>query len=229
MNGTTRVLEAGVVAKYVLGDPLAPWHGGSASLTTEFIKKNPGRGEEVTSPPTRKGVELVRTKPDEARQYLKGYTAIEGPLTAEVPLAAYMLYNEFKPSDVAYFQKFFDLFTDKGIFEKQRGRRADCSTRGEPWPTPRCAGTPRRWRPAGRRVAAARRRKTFALGHGCCPSSGRSLLFIVWDLVVRAGLHQADPAAHARRHARRRWSPAWPAGRCSPTSWSPSSARSRPS
>ena len=41
MNGTTRVVEAGVVAKYILGDPMAPWHGGAASLTTEFIKKNP--------------------------------------------------------------------------------------------------------------------------------------------------------------------------------------------
>ena len=47
MNGTTRVLEAGVVAKYILGDPMAPWHGGSASLTTEFIKKYPERDEEV--------------------------------------------------------------------------------------------------------------------------------------------------------------------------------------
>jgi NitT/TauT family transport system substrate-binding protein len=61
----------------------------------------------------------VRTKPDEARQFMKGYTAIEGPLTAEVPLASYMLYHEFKASDVAYFQKFYDLFSDKGIFEKR--------------------------------------------------------------------------------------------------------------
>jgi|GEM_PF-127759 len=66
-----------------------------------------------------KGIELVRTKPDEARQSMKGYTAIEGPLTSEVPLASYMLYNEFKPSDVAYFQKFFDLFYNKGIFSSR--------------------------------------------------------------------------------------------------------------
>jgi len=118
MNGTTRVVEAGVVAKYILGDPLAPWHGGSASLTTEFIKKNPDATKKYIAAYAR-GVELVRTKPDEARQYLKGYTAIEGPLTGEVPLAAYMLYSEFKPSDVAYFQKFFDLFTEKGIFDKK--------------------------------------------------------------------------------------------------------------
>jgi NitT/TauT family transport system substrate-binding protein len=118
MNGTTRVLEAGVVAKYILGDPLAPWHGGSASLTSEFIKKNPEVSKKFIAAYAR-GVELVRTKPADARQYLKGYTAIEGPLTSEVPLASYMLYNEFKPADIAYFQKFYDLFTEKGIFDKK--------------------------------------------------------------------------------------------------------------
>ena len=118
MNGTTRVLEAGVVAKYILGDPLAPWHGGSASLTTEFIKKYPDATKKYMAAYFR-GVELVRTKPSEARQYMKGYTAIEGPLTGEVPLASYMAYNEFKASDIAYFQKFFDLFTEKGIFDKK--------------------------------------------------------------------------------------------------------------
>jgi NitT/TauT family transport system substrate-binding protein len=118
MNGTTRVIEAGVVAKYILGDPMAPWHGGAASLTSEFIKKNPDAVKKFIAAYAR-GVELVRTRPDEARQHMKGYTAIEGALTAEVPLASYMLYNEFKPSDIAYFQKFYDLFTEKGIFEKK--------------------------------------------------------------------------------------------------------------
>ncbi len=118
LNGTTRVLEAGVVAHYVLGDPLAPWHGGSASLTTEFIKKYPAEAKKFIAAYAR-GIELVRTKPDEARQFMKGYTAIEGPLTAEVPLASYLLWNEFKASDVAYFQKFYDLFSEKGIFDKR--------------------------------------------------------------------------------------------------------------
>ena len=118
MNGTTRVIEAGVVAKYILGDPMAPWHGGAASLTTEFIKKNPEVAKKFIAAYAR-GIELVRSKPDEARQFMKGYTAIEGALTGEVPLASYMLFNEFKSSDLAYFQKFYDLFTEKGIFEKK--------------------------------------------------------------------------------------------------------------
>lgn len=118
MNGSTRVIEAGVVAKYILGDPMAPWHGGAASLTSDFIKKNPDVAKKFIAAYAR-GIELVRTNPNEARTFMKGYTAIEGPLTSEVPLASYMLYNEFKASDVAYFQKFYDLFTEKGIFDKK--------------------------------------------------------------------------------------------------------------
>jgi NitT/TauT family transport system substrate-binding protein len=118
LNGTARVLEAGVVAHYILGDPQAPWHGGSASLTTEFLKKYPEVAKKYIAAYAR-GIDLVRKNPAEARQFLKGYTAIEGALTGEVPLASYMLHSEFKPSDVAYFQKFYDLFTEKGIFEKK--------------------------------------------------------------------------------------------------------------
>ena len=104
-----------MIANYILGDPMAPWFGGSASLTSDFIKKNPAEAKKFVAAYA-KGVALVRSKPAEARQYLKGYTAIEGPLTGEVPLAAYTLYNEFTPSDIAHFQKFFDLFSEKGIF-----------------------------------------------------------------------------------------------------------------
>ena len=118
MNGATRVLESGVIAKYVLGDALAPWHGGSASLSSAFIKKYPAETKKYIAA-YGKGVEFVRTKPAEARQYLKGYTAIEGALTNEVPLAAYMLASEFTKSDIAYFQKFFDLFHEKGIFSSR--------------------------------------------------------------------------------------------------------------
>ncbi len=115
MNGTTRVLEAGVIARYVLGDPMAPWFGGSASLASAFIQKHPAEAKKFVAAYGR-GVAYVRGKAAEARQYMKGYTAIEGALTAEVPLAAYTMYNEFTPADIAHFQKFFDLFAEKGIF-----------------------------------------------------------------------------------------------------------------
>lgn len=118
LNGRTRTLEVGVVAKYILGDPMAPWHGGSASLTSAFIAKHPDVAKKYIAA-YKRGIDLVRNSPNEARPFLKGYTAIDGPLTAEVPMSDYMLYNEFKPADVAHFQKFFDLFSERGIFEKR--------------------------------------------------------------------------------------------------------------
>jgi NitT/TauT family transport system substrate-binding protein len=36
-----------------------------------------------------------------------------------VPLSGFTLYNEFTPSDIGYFQKFFDVFTDRKIFNKR--------------------------------------------------------------------------------------------------------------
>jgi NitT/TauT family transport system substrate-binding protein len=115
MNGSTRVLESGVISRYVLGDPLAPWFGGSATLSASFIQKHPAEAKKFVAAYA-KGVEYVRSKPVEARQYLKDYTPIDVALAAEVPLAAYTMYNEFTPADLAHFQKFYDLFSDKGIF-----------------------------------------------------------------------------------------------------------------
>ncbi|MCG5258725.1 ABC transporter substrate-binding protein [Cupriavidus gilardii] len=118
LNGATRTLEVGVIAKYLLGDPMAPWFGGSASLSSEFIAKHPDVARKYIAA-YRRGVELVQKNLPEARASLKGYTAIEGALTAEVPMVDYVFSTEFKPSDVAYFQKYFDLFAEKGIFSKR--------------------------------------------------------------------------------------------------------------
>ena len=93
---------------------MAPWFGGSGSLTASFIKKHPDETKKFVAAYAR-GVNYVRSKSVEARQYLKGYTAIEGALTSEVPLTGYTMYNEFTPADIGQYQKFFDLFTEKGV------------------------------------------------------------------------------------------------------------------
>lgn len=118
LAGATRVLEGGVIATYILGNPMAPWFGGSASLTTDFIKTNPAVAKKYIAAYAR-GVNFVRANPDEARNYLAGYTAIEGELAKQTPLPAYVLHNEFSKSDIAMFQKFFDLFSDKKIFSSR--------------------------------------------------------------------------------------------------------------
>lgn len=118
LKGLTRVLETGVIAKYVLGDPDAPWFGGSASVTTAFLQEKPELAKRYVAAYA-KAVEWVRKYPDESRQHMDGFTAIEPSLVKEVPLSGFTLYNEFKPSDVEYFQKFFDVFTERKIFSRR--------------------------------------------------------------------------------------------------------------
>lgn len=118
LKGLTRVLENGVIAKYVLGDPDAPWFGGSATVSTAFLKDKPELAKRYIAAYA-KAVEWVRKNPDESRTHLDGFTSIEEALAKEVPLSGFTLYNEFKPSDVEYFQKFFDVFTERKIFSKR--------------------------------------------------------------------------------------------------------------
>jgi len=118
LKGLTRVLEPGVIAKYVLGNPDAPWFGGSASVTTAFLKEQPELARRYIAAYA-KAVDWVRKNPDESRQHMNGFTAIEAALVKEVPLSGFTLYNEFKPADIDAFQKFFDVFTDRKIFSRR--------------------------------------------------------------------------------------------------------------
>lgn len=118
MKGITRVLESGVVAKYILGDAMAPWFGGSAALSTQFIEQYP-ETTKTYAEAYRRAIQDIRDNPDEARQYMAGYTAIEGELVQKVPLVGYTMYDEFTPEDVTYFQKFFDFMTEKAVFSRQ--------------------------------------------------------------------------------------------------------------
>ncbi|GAA0750522.1 ABC transporter substrate-binding protein [Ideonella azotifigens] len=118
LKGLARVLETGVIAKYVLGNADAPWFGGSASVTNSFIKDSPDLAKRYIAA-YGKAVEWVRKQPEESRKHMDGFTAIEEALVKEVPLSGFTLYNEFSASDLGYFQKFFDVFTERKIFSRK--------------------------------------------------------------------------------------------------------------
>ena len=117
LKNISRILEDGVISTYVLGDEKLPWFGGTATLTTVFMEKYP----ELVKPYVAayaKGVKIVAEQPDEVRKYLKGYTGIEEGLANEVPLPGFKMATEFTETDLAAYQKFFDVFTDRGIFTR---------------------------------------------------------------------------------------------------------------
>jgi NitT/TauT family transport system substrate-binding protein len=60
----------------------------------------------------------VRKNPEQSRKSLDGFTSIDETIVREVPLANFVMYNEFKSGDIAAFQKFFDVFTERKIFTR---------------------------------------------------------------------------------------------------------------
>ena len=64
-------------------------------------------------------MEFVRKEPKESRQYLKTYTTIDEPIAAELPLPAYMMYDEFERSDIEMLQKVLDLLAEKMILDQR--------------------------------------------------------------------------------------------------------------
>ncbi|ERK08769.1 MAG: ABC transporter substrate-binding protein [Pantoea sp.] len=117
MKGMGKVLETGVIAKYVLGDASAPWFGGAAALTTSFINADKARARQVIDA-YGAAVKFIQQQPEEARQYVAGYTGIEAALVKEVPLPGFVMYDQLTGTNLQWFQKFYDVFAERKIFSK---------------------------------------------------------------------------------------------------------------
>ena len=118
LKGVTRILETGVIAKYILGNSSIPWFGGSSTLSTQFIQAHPEATKKYIQV-YRRAIQNIRDNPNEARKYLAGYTPIEGELAKAVPIPAYKMYDEFTDSDLKYFLNFFDYMYEKQVFSKK--------------------------------------------------------------------------------------------------------------
>ena len=118
VKGQSKVLETGVISKYVLDDAKAPWFGGTAALVTTLIKERPEDVKKFLAAYA-KGVDFVRKNPDASRPSLDRFTSIDASIAKDVPIANFVMYDEFTPSDIAAFQKYFDVFTERKIFTQK--------------------------------------------------------------------------------------------------------------
>lgn len=117
MKGLGRVLETGVISKYVLGDVNAPWFGGAAALTSSYISSDQAQASAFIDA-YRKAVEFIQQNPDAARASVAGYTSIEPALVKEVPLPGFVMYDQLTGDNLQWFQKFYDVFTERKIFRQ---------------------------------------------------------------------------------------------------------------
>ena len=107
-NGVATTFEAGVIAKYVLGDSNAnAWVGGCA-LSSDFIKSKPDVARRFTEA-WEKAVRLIESNPAEARKSLLKNTFTPDDLVNTVPLVKFAMVKDLTPKDIADFQKFIDF------------------------------------------------------------------------------------------------------------------------
>ena len=115
--GVASTLEAGVIAKYILGDPQANAFVGGAALTTDFINNRPDVARRFTLA-WGKAVDLINNNPAEARKHLVKNTFTPDDVVDTVPMIRYFMAKDLTAKDKTDYQKFIDFSVKVGTLEK---------------------------------------------------------------------------------------------------------------
>lgn len=117
-NGVAETLEAGVIARYVLGDPNAnAWVGGGA-MSSDFINARPDVARRFTAAWER-AINLINENPDEARKSLAKNTFTPDDLVDTIPLVKFTMVSDLTPENIDEFQRFIDFATEQNILDQR--------------------------------------------------------------------------------------------------------------
>src|SRR5215471_2498916 len=111
--GVARTLEAGVIAKYILGDEDGNAFAAGCAITSDFIKGRPDVARRFAAV-WKKGIDFVNQNPQEARKYLARNTLSPEDVVDTVPMVRYYMAGELTDKHKAEFQKFIDFSTAVG-------------------------------------------------------------------------------------------------------------------
>jgi NitT/TauT family transport system substrate-binding protein len=115
--GVASTIEAGVIAKYILGDPNANAFVAGGAVTTDFINNRPDVAKRYAAA-WGKAVNFINTEPKEARKHLLKNTFTPPDVVDTVPMILYVMAKDLTAKDKADFQKFIDFSVKAGTLEK---------------------------------------------------------------------------------------------------------------
>jgi NitT/TauT family transport system substrate-binding protein len=116
--GVARTLEAGVIAKYILGDENGDAFAAGCAITGDFIKNRPDVARRFAAV-WKKAVAFVNENPQEARKYLAKNTLTPEDVVDTVPMVHYFMAGELTDRHRAEFQKFIDFATAAGTLPQK--------------------------------------------------------------------------------------------------------------
>jgi NitT/TauT family transport system substrate-binding protein len=112
--GVARSLEAGLIAKYILGDEAADAYAAGCAMTSEFIQKRPEVARHFAAAWS-KAIDFINKNPDEARKYLAKNTFTPDNVVDMVPMLGYVMVGDMTPKQIADLQKFSDFGNSIGV------------------------------------------------------------------------------------------------------------------
>ncbi len=112
--GAGRVIEAGLIAKYILGDPDADAYAAGCAFTTEFINQRPDVAKRFAAA-WAKAIEFIKSNPAEARKHLAKNTLTPDDLVDTIPMLGYTMTKDMSPKQREYLQRFADFGVEIGV------------------------------------------------------------------------------------------------------------------
>ncbi len=112
--GVARSLEAGLIAKYILGDEAADAYAAGCAMTSDFIQKRPEVARHFAAAWS-KAIDFINKNPDEARKYLAKNTFTPDNVVDMVPMLGYVMVGDMTPKQIGDLQKFADFGNSIGV------------------------------------------------------------------------------------------------------------------
>ena len=112
--GAGYTVEAGVIAKYILGDVNANAYAAGCAFTTDFIKARPDVAKRFAAG-WAKAINFIKSNPADARKHLAKNTLTPDDLVDVVPMLGYTMAKDMTPKQKEEFQKFADFGVEIGV------------------------------------------------------------------------------------------------------------------
>jgi len=115
--GVARTIEAGVIARYILGDPQANAFVAGCALTSEFVSSRPDVARRFAAA-WEKAARFINDDPADARKHLVKNTFTPEDVVGTVPMLRYFMAKELTTKEKTDYQKFIDFSVKAGTLEK---------------------------------------------------------------------------------------------------------------
>ena len=112
--GAGKTIEAGVIAKYILGDPAGNAYAAGAAFSTDFINARPDVAKRFAAS-WAKAIEYIKANPKEARKHLAKNTLTPDNLVDVVPMLGYTMNKDMSAKQKKELQDFANFGVEIGV------------------------------------------------------------------------------------------------------------------